>query len=383
MPNLHLLIGIPGSGKSTFSKNIMKEYQCDCISSDVVRTLNPQMPESDVFPEVCRLCAYHLAQNEDVILDATNITPKVRSRNINDIKSHNVDFDVIAYYFKTDWRKCLERVKIRNLNPSERFLPLEVIASYGHKIVAPSHSEGFKDIVIINNNRTIQYFKKFFTMSYDDGVFQDQRFIELLDKYHLKATFNLNSGLFDDEVKSEERTRRLRMPLEQMIDLYRDHEVAGHSLTHTHLADLDPQKLHREIFEDKVNLDRMFMQSTVGFAYPFGSVSGAVKEELLNAGYKYARTTVSTHSFSIRNVDLLEFNPTCKHNDPQLMDLAKKFVEGEFDKPQLFYVWGHSFEFDDDNNWETLEEFFKYISNRDDIVYCTNKEAFEILKLIK
>lgn len=383
MANLHLLIGIPGSGKSTYAKNIMTEYNCDCISSDVVRTLNPAMEESNVFPEVCRLCAEHLANNEDVILDATNVTPKVRLRNISEIKGHNVDFDVIAYYFKTDWRKCVERVRIRNLNPKERFLPLDVIASYGHKIIAPSMNEGFKDIVIINNNRTIQFFKKFFTLSYDDGVFQDQRFVELLNKYHLKCTFNINSGLFDNGVKSEERTRRMRMPLNQMLDLYRDHEVAGHSLTHSHLADLERQKLHHEIFEDKVNLDRMFMQNTIGFAYPFGSVSPVVKEELLNAGYKYARTTISTHSFSVRNIDLLEFNPTCKHNDPNLMELATKFVEGEFDKPQLFYVWGHSFEFDDENNWDKLEEFFAYISNREDIVYCTNKEAFEILKLLK
>jgi len=34
------------------------------------------------------------------------------------------------------------------------------------------------------------------TFSYDDGVMQDVRLIELLDKYNLKATFNLNSGNF-------------------------------------------------------------------------------------------------------------------------------------------------------------------------------------------
>ena len=36
-------------------------------------------------------------------------------------------------------------------------------------------------------------FKKAVTFSYDDGVTQDIRLIELLNKYHLKCTFNLNS----------------------------------------------------------------------------------------------------------------------------------------------------------------------------------------------
>lgn len=37
--------------------------------------------------------------------------------------------------------------------------------------------------------------KKAFTLSYDDGVTQDVRLIEMFNKYNLKATFNLNSEL--------------------------------------------------------------------------------------------------------------------------------------------------------------------------------------------
>ena len=38
--------------------------------------------------------------------------------------------------------------------------------------------------------------KKAFTLSYDDGITQDRRLIGILDRYRVKATFNLNSGLF-------------------------------------------------------------------------------------------------------------------------------------------------------------------------------------------
>ena len=40
---------------------------------------------------------------------------------------------------------------------------------------------------------------KAFTFSFDDGVLQDIRFIELINKYGLKCTFNLNSEFFGRE----------------------------------------------------------------------------------------------------------------------------------------------------------------------------------------
>ena len=37
---------------------------------------------------------------------------------------------------------------------------------------------------------------KALTFSYDDGVEQDIRLVEILDKYGMKGTFNLNSGCY-------------------------------------------------------------------------------------------------------------------------------------------------------------------------------------------
>ena len=37
--------------------------------------------------------------------------------------------------------------------PNERFLPLDVIKGYGEKIIAPTIEEGFKEIVVIDNNK--------------------------------------------------------------------------------------------------------------------------------------------------------------------------------------------------------------------------------------
>ena len=65
------------------------------------------------------------------------------------------------------------------------------------------------------------------------------------------------------------------------------------------------------------------------------------------------------------------------------MDLAKKFAE---EKSQysgdnwLFYVWGHSYEFDNNDNWEVIEKFAAYIGKREDIWYATNIEVYDYVK---
>ena len=58
------------------------------------------------------------------------------------------------------------------------------------------------------------------------------------------------------------------------------------------------------------------------------------------------------------------------------MEMGKQFVDMKCDTPKIFYIWGHSFEMDlRPDNWIKLEEFFKFISNRDDIFYGTNSEV--------
>jgi hypothetical protein len=84
---------------------------------------------------------------------------------------------------------------------------------------------------------------------------------------------------------------------------------------------------------------------------------------------------VSTRGFDIPG-DLLRFQPTCHHSDEKLMQLAESFINLKPEKPQLFYLWGHSYEFEVENNWRIIEEFCKIISGKPDIAYCTNAEAF-------
>ena len=58
------------------------------------------------------------------------------------------------------------------------------------------------------------------------------------------------------------------------------------------------------------------------------------------------------------------------------MELADKFLELKSIKPSVFYVWGHSYEFEDDNNWYVIEDFCNKMTGKDDIWYCTNMELY-------
>lgn len=150
MKTIHLMIGIPGCGKSTFSHKLAIDKQIEIVSTDRVRSENPGIKEELVWPMVYEMISNQLNQNNDVIFDATNITPKVRKRLVDNVLLHSQGFEMIAYYFIVDWQICVNRVRIRNNDPNELFLPVEVIKGYYDKIVEPTFEEGFVEINYIN-----------------------------------------------------------------------------------------------------------------------------------------------------------------------------------------------------------------------------------------
>ena len=217
---------------------------------------------------------------------------------------------------------------------------------------------------------------KAFTLSYDDGITQDIRFVELLNRYGLKCTFNLNSGIQSKANfwTNKEGITVSRMNMGGLKELYAGHEIAVHSLTHPDLTKFDEETVYNELSRDKANLESFFGTEVTGMAYPYGTHDEKVRATVKKAGLHYARTVHSTNAFDLPG-DLLQLPATCHHSAENLMELAKQFVALETDTPQLFYVWGHSYEFDFDNSWERIEEFFRIISGREDIFYGTNCEV--------
>lgn len=223
--------------------------------------------------------------------------------------------------------------------------------------------------------------KKAVTFSYDDGVTQDIRLIELLNKYGLKCTFNLNSELLTKKGMLMTRSGKIshyKVHHDDVKDLYAGHEVAVHTLTHPNLTKCDDAEVIRQVENDRVNLSLLVGYEVVGMAYPCGGVNNddrvakIIKE---NTGVKYSRTITSNHSFDVQE-NLYRFNPTVYHLDfEKMMQLGREFIELKPQTQKIFYIWGHSYEMDISSDyWVKLEEFFEMISHRDDIYYGTNTE---------
>ncbi len=227
--------------------------------------------------------------------------------------------------------------------------------------------------------------EKALTFSYDDGVLSDRKLIEIFDKNNLKCTFNIGSGLFSSEeeaAKNPDPTRR--MSLSEAAETYSGsaHEVAIHGVTHPFMEQLPGPAALYEGIQDRKSLEDIFHTVVRGMAYPYGTLSDSLVSSLKAAGIAYSRTTRATHSFDIPS-EWLRLDPTCHHNDTNLEELADKFVNfGPSDercnkKPWLLYIWGHSYEFVRDNNWDRIEKLAEKLSGKDDIWYATNIEIYD------
>lgn len=217
---------------------------------------------------------------------------------------------------------------------------------------------------------------KVLTMSYDDGRYSDKKLVAILNKYGMKATFNLNAGLFENPERIDRK---------EVAELYKGHEIATHTYTHPTITRCPMVQVVREIIEDKKNLEEIAGYLVRGHAYPNGVFNEEIKDVFQKLGIAYARAIKEAkNDGNYQNFDMpqdwMEWNPTCHHNH-DLIKHAEIFVN--FNKPQYLkcmYVWGHSYEFDNENNWEMIEEFCRYISNRDDIWYATNIEIRDYME---
>ena len=214
---------------------------------------------------------------------------------------------------------------------------------------------------------------KALTFSYDDGVQQDIRLAGIFKKYRMKATFNINSGTLGS-------TSGNRLTPEQVEVLYTPDlfEVACHTYTHPFLEKCDSAVALSEVLYDRREIEKLFGREAHGMAYPYGTYSDEVIDICRTAGIYYSRTTQSHTTFQLPS-EWLTWHPTCHHTNPKLFELADKMLSSEpgvRQDPWLFYVWGHSYEFDRHNNWARIEEFCEKMSGKDDIWYATNMDIY-------
>ncbi len=224
---------------------------------------------------------------------------------------------------------------------------------------------------------------KFFTLSFDDGITQDRRFVEIINKYGLKCTFNLNSGYFGQPGKLETPSFSVdhsKVGAEEVKSLYNGHEVAVHTVHHPRLDLLDHDSVYHEVMDDLEALEELSGQKVIGMAYPGGPFFTDETIRIISEETPicYARSTSGHKTFALPD-NLMIWEPTCQSESGSLFRLAEEFISLKPNEDALFYVWGHTYEFDIYDSWGRFEEFCKLISGHADICYATNGEIADYI----
>ncbi len=224
------------------------------------------------------------------------------------------------------------------------------------------------------------------TLSYDDGCKADEKLIEILNKYGVKTTLNICSGWIEDEAPNAYRTVSNIKRLAESGN----HEIAIHGDNHIAIGNTSTVFGINDILKCREKLEKLFGGIIRGMAYAdtginqltAGVTATDIKQYLKYLGISYARTLDGGNSSFDIPQDFLEWVPTAHHNNPNLFEYLDDFLAVDADKqysalrkPLLFYLWGHSSEYDKNNNWEILEEFCKKVSQYNDIWLATNIEV--------
>ncbi len=226
------------------------------------------------------------------------------------------------------------------------------------------------------------------TTSWDDGHRCDVRLARMLKGHGLKATFYVAP-------ENQEFAKQDLLSLPEIRDLSQDFEIGAHSMTHRRLPTISEQEAAREIIESKAVLEQVIGKEIKVFCYPGGAYTKLHVQLVKDAGYRYART-VARHTFTVddpyeagtsvhaynhgfgfdlwRTARFVKFQPIKVLRCLEWDALAKAMFDQVIKEGGIYHIWGHSWEIDEHDDWERLENVFRYISANTKVSYVTNGE---------
>lgn len=218
------------------------------------------------------------------------------------------------------------------------------------------------------------------TMSFDDACDHDIRLVDILNRYGIKATFNLPGTAFP----KEDTPWKIGEATAKALYFPNGHDVAIHGEQHMSLILSAPKDGIREVMNSRAFLEDFYGRIIRGMAYAdIGYTTPEIKGYLRLLGITYARTVTTTGKFDIPQ-DWLEWNMTAKTGDGAVcLALADKFIARDVrnqyqasQAPMLFAFWGHSFEYVPDK-WGEIEALCEKLAGNEDVWYVTNTDLYE------
>ena len=237
---------------------------------------------------------------------------------------------------------------------------------------------------------------KALTLSYDDGVRADLRLCEILDKYGLKCTFNLNSAHF---IGGEVRPGKITPDEVREHILAKGHEIAVHGKQHLAPGIASPVIAIRDVLDCRTEMENEFDMIIRGMAYPDSGITkmhsgndyATVRRYLADLGIVYSRTLGGDNNSFMMPADFYAWMPSAHHNNSEIMEYIEKFLNIDISAkvyhakrvPRLLYIWGHSYEFDMKDNWNHIEEICQKLADNPEIWYATNIEIYDYVQAYK
>ncbi|MBE6131830.1 MAG: hypothetical protein E7180_00365 [Erysipelotrichaceae bacterium] len=214
---------------------------------------------------------------------------------------------------------------------------------------------------------------RYVVLTFDDGTIYDKRFIEILNKYNIPCSFNLNSGLDDFIWYFNEEKEIRRLNLEENKNIYENHEVCSHSYTHPYFIDLNENQIIEQVNKDIQRLEKIFNREITTFAFPFtewnDEIINIIKEKT-----KIKNIRISKISNDYLPQDRFHIHLNAFYDDYDIYKKLEEYSKNNLENA-LFTIVGHSYEFEVKNDWNKIENLLKYLSSNKDILVTTLEEA--------
>ena len=155
LPNFIMVVGLPGSGKSTYIEKYFSSYNVhssDAIREELSGDVNNQDINKKVFDTLHKRVKTDLAAGKSVVYDATNISWKRRKAFLQELRGLKCHKECIL--LATPFDLCVQRNNTR-----DRVVPYFVIERMYKNFDIPWYNEGWDSIVIAYaDSRAMNYY---------------------------------------------------------------------------------------------------------------------------------------------------------------------------------------------------------------------------------
>ena len=150
------------------------------------------------------------------------------------------------------------------------------------------------------------------------------------------------------------------------------HEIAIHGACHRAPALQRTVDGIRDVLDCRIALEKEMGTLIRGMAYPDSGIRRSqpgtssyekIREYLSDLGVAYSRTLGGDNDEFELPTDPYAWMPSAHHNNPKIFEYIEKFnaitEESQYysrKTAKLFYLWGHSYEFDRNENWDRIEK---------------------------